>query len=270
MTYKKAESRRIVIAIAVIFVYCVMVFFLFRTFAYNQSYLGGYKCVKQNYNAIEVIFGCSRDKRQATSGNVTTGALKALGFSFWNLLPHLLICATLLLLILKLFISKLFNKIVEIICAAFMYLAGLLLFFSHKFANFMGNSTQYKHIAVADTFHLGWAAILFGIVTLICAILLTVSAVFAFKQDHLVNDEEIEEENERKETQFRSKSMAELKAELMKELGKSEDVDITKDAEVTTYSEDDLSIDTLNESKTDSLDIKLEDKDISEIEETNE
>ena len=260
MTYKQAESRRIIIAIAVIFIYCVMVFFLFRTFAYNQSYsANGVKMVKQNYNAIEVIFGCRRDKMTST-GTKTVGSLKTLGFSFMNLLPHILICASLLLLILKLFINKLFNKYVEVSCAIMMVLAGFLLFFAHKFANFMGDSAQYKHLALKDTFHLGWAAIFFGVVTLVCGILLILSTVFAFKQEKLDNDEEIEEMNEKQEKQVRSKSIAELKAELMKELGKSEDIDITKDAEVTSYNDDDLSIDNMTTSTENTIDIKLEDK----------
>jgi len=259
MTYKKAESRRIIISLVIIFLFCIMIFFLFRPFGYNQSYLGGYKAVKQNYNAIELIFGCRRDKRAASSGMIVSGSLQAFDFSFINLLPHIFIILTILLLILKLFVKVLDNKFVDLLCALLMVIAGILLFFTHKFSNFMGDGKEYMHIARKQTFHLGWGAIVYGIVTLGCGILLSYSTVLAFMMNNLEDTDQIYEENEKAETEFRSKSMAELKAELLEELSKSQDIDITKDADLQAAKDEDLKLEKNNlDTTNDPVELKIE------------
>lgn len=250
MTYKKAESTRFLLTVIVALIYCVMIFFLFREFAYNK-YVGS----KETYHAIEVTFGCRRDK----FGTGGAGSLQALGFSFMNLLPHIFIITSILLSVLKLFINKLFNKYVELISAILLLLAAILLLFTHKFASFQGEGGYYRMIADKKYFHLGWAAIIYSITAFVCGGLLTASTVLAFKQDHLENTDENDEENDKQEEMFRSKSMAELKAELMKELGKDENTDITKDADLQQANDSELTLDNKDASNENTLDIKLED-----------
>ncbi|MCR5350109.1 MAG: hypothetical protein K6E20_03860 [Acholeplasmatales bacterium] len=247
MTYKKAESTRFVLTVVVVLIYCIMIFFLFRQFAYNKN------VSKETYNAIEVIFGCRRDNPAGS------GSLQALGFSFMNLLPHLFIISAIVLSIVKVVVPKLFNKYVDLTTTILLFLAAILLLFTHKFANFQGEGGKYRFIADKNYFHLGWAAIVYSITTFVCAGFMTYCTVLAFKQDHLEDTDAIEEENEKQEKMFRSKSMAELKAELMKELGKDKNTDITKDADLQQATDSDLKINTINESKEDTIDIKLED-----------